>query len=61
MRGSMSEERDDSSQLIGWGGDLLAGLAAAQMAIAHPGPARALRRRNDRLTLALSFRIGPNT
>ena len=31
MRGSVSEERDDSSQLIGWGGDLLAGLYEGAM------------------------------
>jgi hypothetical protein len=52
----MSEERDDSSQLIGWGGDLLAGLAAAQMAIAHPGSAGLYEGAMIGSTLALSFR-----
>jgi hypothetical protein len=56
MRGSMSEEQDDSSQLIGWGGDLLAGLAAAHMAIAHAGPAGLYEGAMIGSTLALSFR-----
>jgi hypothetical protein len=56
MRVCMSEERDDSSQLIGWGGDLLAGLAAAQMAITHPGPAGLYEGAMIGSTLALSFR-----
>src|SRR5258708_29611843 len=56
MRGSMGEEKDDSSQLIDWGGDLLAGLAAAQMAIAHPGLAGLYEGAMIGSTLALSFR-----
>ena len=56
MRGSMGEEQDDSSQLIDWGGDLLAGLAAAQMAIAHPGLAGLYEGAMIGSTLALSFR-----